>query len=75
MNTKLVSLRGLIFKIQPAFCRYLIQLVKIQNFPFHMRDFQCASLKLPEFGYLIQEIELNTSLCLKVRSCVMNISF
>lgn len=44
---------------------YLVQLVKIQNLSFHVRDFQSASLKLPEFCNLIQEVELNSGLSLK----------
>ncbi len=46
-------------------CTYLVQLVKIQNLSFHVRDFQSASLKLPEFCNLIQEVELNSGLSLK----------
>lgn len=46
---------------------YLIQLVKVQNFSFNMRDFQSASLKFPEFGNLIQKVELNSGLCLQVQ--------
>lgn len=46
-------------------CTYFVQLVKIQNLSFHMRNFQSASLELPEFSYLIQEVELNSGLSLK----------
>lgn len=31
-----------------------------------MGNFQSASLELPEFSYLIQEVELNSSLSLKI---------
>lgn len=44
---------------------YPIQLVKVQNFSFDMRDFQSASLKFPEFSDLIQKVEFNSGLCLQ----------
>lgn len=44
---------------------YPIQLVKVQNLSFDMRDFQSASLKFPEFCDLIQKVELNSGLCLQ----------
>lgn len=43
---------------------YPIQLIKVQNLSFNMRDFQSASLKFPEFRDLIQKVELNSGLCL-----------
>lgn len=48
-------------------CKYLIQLIKIKDLSFNVRNFQSASLKLPEFCNLIQKVELNPGLRLKLR--------
>lgn len=46
----------------------LIQLIQIQNLPLYMRNLQGTSLQIPKFSNLVQEVELDSSLCLKGRN-------
>lgn len=43
---------------------YFKELVQVESLALNVRDFQLAALKLPKLGNLVQEVELDSGLCL-----------
>ena len=52
--------------VRPATGTYPVEQVQVQNLPLHVRNLRSASLQLPELCYLIEEIELDSGLSLKL---------